>query len=500
VKPRLRFGFWAAGLALAPGCGIIHKVDRAPAPPVAVPSAFKEQGAGPSAGAAAPRGQERWWRAFGDPGLDKVMDDVLAHNLGLKQAFARLEQAEAVRDAGRAGYLPSLNAEASVGRSRSVFNFGSASPTGGAFSVEQTQYNLSLAASYEVDLWGRVHSMARASELDFLATGEDVAAATMTLSAQVAEVWFQLAEQRASERLLSDQVARNETQLELMELRFGEGLASAVDVLQQRQALAGAKTLLPPVKAARRVLEHQLAVLLGRAPADVDEGALGATLAPLPPLPEVGLPGELVQQRPDVQAARLRVAAADYRVGAALAERFPAIRLTASTGFRAFDLVDLFDNWLWNLVAGLTAPLLDQVRLSANQRAAEARLKDQVAGYGQVVLTAFQEVEDALVRETHQEAMIKELNLQLEAARATYEEAYSRYVNGLSEYLPVLTALRDVQALERAEIQARRQLLSYRVQLCRALGGAWMAALVDESRGTKGSATPVSARGTEVSP
>lgn len=479
-----RWAVAALAPALAAGCGIIHKVERDPSPPVSMPEQFREAGAAksePEAGAA------QWWRVFQDPALDKVMEDALAHNLTLKQAFARLEQAQAVRDAGRAGYLPSVNVEASVGRSRSVFNFGSASPTGGAFSVEQTQYNLSLAASYEVDLWGRVHSLASAADLDYLATGQDVAAATMSLSAQVAEVWFQLAEQRETERLLVDQVARNQTQLELMELRFGEGLASAVDVLQQRQALAGSKTQLPPVQAARRVLEHQLAVLLGLPPSAVKEDALQAGLAQLPPLPGLGLPAELVTRRPDVQAARIRVAAADYRVGAALAERFPTIRLTASTGFRAFDLADLFDNWLWNLVAGLTAPLLDQVRLSANQRAAEARMKDQVAGYGQVVLTAFQEVEDALVREARHQDMILELNAQLEAARATYEEAYSRYVNGLSEYLPVLTALRDVQTLERAEIQARRQLLSYRVQLCRALGGTWMSELVDAA--ARGEAT-----------
>ena len=486
------------GLALASGCGLIHSVERDPAPPVTVPARFAEASATSSTVAAG-----RWWQAFQDPALDAVVDEALARNLGLRQAYARLDQARAVRDASRAGYLPSVNLEASVGRSRSVFNFGSASPTGGAFSVEQTQYNVSLAAAYEVDLWGRVHSMASAAELDFQATSEDVAAATMTLSAQVAEVWFQLAEQRESERLLLDQVARNQTQLELMELRFGQGLANAVDVLQQRQALAGSRTQLPPVQAARRVLEHQLAVLLGQPPSAADVAPSGARALPSPPpLPEVGLPADLVKRRPDVQAARVRVAAADFRVGAALAERFPAIRLTASTGFRAFDLADLFDNWLWNLVAGLTAPLLDQVRLAANQRLAEARLRDQVAGYGQVVLTAFQEVEDALVREARQQELIRELTLQLQVAQATYEEAYSRYVNGLSEYLPVLTALRDQQTLERAEIQARRQLLSFRVQLCRALGGAWMTELQTEGPGGPKVSTRAQdgARGTEISP
>lgn len=441
------------------GCGLIHKVERAPAPPVTLPEAYSVKAQGQDSHA-------QWWASFESPPLQEVITQALDGNLGLVQAFSRLDQAKAMLQGADAGYWPTVSADVSVSGSRNFFN-----PNVPAFTG--AQYNASIAATYEVDLWGRVHSLANAADLDFMATRLDVDSAVMSLTAQVAETWFRLIEQATTERLLMEQVKRNETQLELMELRFGQGLANAVDVFQQRQALAASKTQLPPVRSAKEVLQHALALLLGRSPGS-GLPEFSAELPTLPALPAIGLPADLVSQRPDVQSARLRVASADYRVGAALAARFPTLRLSASVGLRAFDLADILDNWLWNLVAGIAGPIFDGGRLAASQRLAEAQLKDQVAGYGQVVLSAFSEVEDALTREARHAQFIEELGLQLEAARRTEEEAYTRYVNGLSEYLPVLTALREVQALERAQIAAQSQQLLYRIQLCRALGGTWM--------------------------
>lgn len=444
---------------LATGCGVIHKANRAPEPPVTLPEAF-------SVGSQTSVAQTPWWSTFEASQLDELIRLALEGNLGLVQAFSRLDQAKAMLQGADAGYWPSITGEVSVSGSRNFFN-----PNVPAFTG--AQYNASIAATYEVDLWGRVHSLSNAAELDYAATREDVDAAVMSLTAQVAETWFRLIEQNETEKLLLEQVKRNETQLELVELRFGQGLANAVDVFQQRQVLAASKTLLPPVRSTKEILQHTLALLIGRAPGSAVPIA-PAGLPALPELPAVGLSADLLAQRPDVRSARLRVASADYRVGAALAARFPTLRLTASVGLRAFDLADILDNWLWNLVAGIAGPIFDGGRLAASQRLSEAQLRDQVAGYGQVVLNAFTEVEDALTREARHKEFIEELALQLEAARRTEHEAYARYVDGLADYLPVLTAMREVQGLERAQIAAQSQLLSFRIQLCRALGGTWM--------------------------
>ncbi len=449
----------AVAVVMAPGCTVLHNAEREPAPAVPLPQSFSIE-------AAAQNAEARWWMSFEAPELDEAIDLALQGNLGLAQAFTRLDQAKAALDGAAGGYWPTVTAEASTSRARLFFN-----PMVPALT--SAQHNASIAATYEVDLWGRVHSLKNAAELDYVATNYDVQAAVMSLTAQVAQTWFQLQDKIASEALLLEQVKRNETQLELMELRFGQGLANAVDVFQQRQALAASKTQLPPVRGAKIGLRNSLSVLLGRMPGS-GLPKMSAEIPALSALPALGVPADLVSQRPDVKSAQVRVAAADYRVGAALADRFPTLRLTASAGLRAFDIADLFDDWLWNLVGGIAGPIFDGGRLAANQRLAQAKLQDRVAGYAQVVLSAFSEVEDALAGEAHQTLYIEALAAQLDVARMTEQEAYVRYVNGLSEYLPVLTALREVQALERVQIGAHTQLLTYRIQLCRALGGSWM--------------------------
>lgn len=463
-----------AGLASA-SCGVIHQVRQDPPSPVAVPEQFSEAvGKSEPSSPSAP-----WWKSFADPELDQLVDTAFGENLDLRAAYARLSAAEANARVAWTGYIPSVNASANVSNSRSVFNFGGGDgmgAPGGAFGVAQSQVNLQAALSYEVDLWGRVWGQARAGEADLEASRGDLATMYITVSASVVDTWLQLVEQRATLALLEGQRDVNSTYLELTELRFRQGLASSLDVFQQRQQSAAIQAQIPPAKAQLAILKNQLSVLLGRAPGELDSKR--AELPQLPPLPEVGIPAALLQNRPDVQAARLRVVAADHRVGSAIANRFPKLTLSASGGLRGFDVATgLFDNWLYNLVAGLVAPLTDQVRLEAEERRARAQLEERVAVYGQTVLVALREVEDALVREARQVELLTELSAQVEVAEATLGEARRRYQNGLSAYLPVLDALEALQSAEQRRLVAERQRLSIRVQLCRALGGSWMTQL-----------------------
>jgi NodT family efflux transporter outer membrane factor (OMF) lipoprotein len=430
--------------------------------------AAEREGDGPGA-------EDRWWKSFEDAELDRLVASAFSENLDLRAAYARLAAASAASRVAWAGYVPQVSASGDVQNSRSVFNFGEGGPTGagGAFDVEQSQVNLQAALSYEVDLWGRVWGQARAGDADLAASESDLATMYITVSANVADTWLQVIEQRATLDLLARQLEVNRTYLELTELRFRQGLASSLDVFQQRQQMQAIEAQIPPARAQLAVLENQLAVLLGKPPGAVEVER--RELPEVPPLPEVGLPAELLQNRPDVQAARLRVVAADHRVGAAIANRFPRLTLSASGGFRGFDVAEgLFDNWLYNLVAGLTQPLTDQVRLAAEEARARAQLEEQVASYGRTVLTALREVEDVLARDARQAELVEEIQTQVEIARSTLEEARRRYRNGLSEYLPVLDALEALQSAEQELLAAERQRLSFRVQLCRALGGSWM--------------------------
>ena len=451
--------FASALLSLA-GCAV-HRATPDPAPPVTLPEAWRVEA--PGQGVAS-----EWWRAFADPELDALVARALAGNLDLRAAWARLEQAQALWRASGAGWWPQVRADIGGSRARSVANMGPL----GTKTVSGNQYSLSAAARYEVDLFGKVRSGRDAAAQDLRATRGDAEALAMSLVAQVAEAWFVLVELSSQRALLLEQVARDETQLELVDLRFQNGLATALGVYQQRQKLAGTRARLPEVEAGIRIARQRLALLTGSSDAAAIPIPQGGLPAP-PTLPAAGVPMDLLEQRPDVRAAQARVEAADHRIAVAVAERLPSLALDVSTGFRAASLAALFESWVYSILGGITAPLVDGGYRRAQVDRARAALEERVAAYGKVVLTALFEVEEALVRAHHQERYMARLAVQREAARVTLREARSRYLSGLSEYLPVLEALSALHALERAELAASRQLLSYRIQLARALGGAW---------------------------
>ena len=196
-------------------------------------------------------------------------------------------------------------------------------------------------------------------------------------------------------------------------------------------------------------------------------------LPQLPPLPDAGLPADLLLQRPDIQAALARLEAADFKVAAARADRLPALKLSASGTYKAEQIKEILDNWYLNLAANLIAPLIDGGRRAAEVERTKAVVKERLAAYREVVLTAIREVEEALVREKKQQEYIAGLQRQITFANRAVAEAKERYLKGQADYLRVLTATLSVQGLERNLISAKRDMLVLRVSLYRALGGTW---------------------------
>ncbi len=456
----------AAGLPLAAGTSCAWRAARTAPPPLDPPGRYASAR---GTGAAAP---ERWWTAFGDDALDTLVDDALGANFDLRRAWARLDQARAAARTAGADRAPSLNLEGSARRTETV---AAAGPEAGTVQAAE-QYALGLAASYELDLWGRVASGARAAVLESDASEADLHTAALTVAAELAQAWFELREQQAQIDLFAAQRETSRTYGELTEYRFGRGLASALDVLQQRQQTASLEALVEPVRGRRRVLEHRVAFLAGRAPGTALPSPAGRLPDP-PPLPAPGLPADLLLQRPDVRAAQARLRAADERVASAVAARLPSLRLTAGGGYQSPRLSTLFDPWLWNLAASLVGPLVDGGRRSAEADRARGAREERLADYGQALLRAIREVEDAWALEEQQAAYLARLERQTGLAEETLGQARSRYGQGLTDYLPVLTALERLQALQRTLVSARRQRLAYRVQLYRALGGTWPASL-----------------------
>ena len=403
----------------------------------------------------------RWWETLESPELTALINESLTNSPSIQQAWARLRQADAQAAKVGAARSPQLGYDASA---RGTWVEGASQP------VEN--YGVGLPASYEVDLWGRVKSQTEAASLDAQASRETLNAAAITLSSRVATTWMSIIAQRLQLGVIELQLESNKTSLDLIERRFRKALSTSLDVYQQRQTVAGTESLIPQRELVVELQNNELAALLGRV--DLDSVRVDQERLPtLGPLPAIGLPADVLANRPDVRAAGLRLQSADWQVSAAKADRLPALRLTGSLDYNSGDLSDLFDNWSANLAASLTGPIFDGGRRKAEVERQKAIADERIAAYRETVINAIKEVEDALVSEQKQRAYIEKLEIRMTAARRSYEESVNRYRNGLVEYTTVLRELNIQQGLERERVVAQFDLLRYRIDLYRALGGNW---------------------------
>ncbi len=460
----------AAGLALLTGCS----AEPAPVDTRAeLPDSFSASG-----DAARP---DAWWQAFDDPDLTALIQRALRDRPNLRETWARLAQAQATAGRTAAERWPSLSGDAEAtrqqtGELRDDGENGGRPAAGGAGGPSLTgenvseDYSLGLSASYELDLWGRVDARADAARLDAKATRQQLEAAALSLTGEVADSWYRLLAQRARLDLLKRQLETNRTVERVVEVRVLQGQAGLADLLRQRELIQQTQEQIATAQGEVQLLENELSVLLGRAPRTGDLPDR-RSLPEGPALPRTGVPADLIARRPDVQEALLRVNAADKRVAAAIAERFPRIDLTGSLTTAAAAPADLFTSWTSNLAAQLSVPLLDAGQRKAEVDRTQAVVAERLAQFEKTALTALKEVEDALTRIDQQARRVDRLNRQVQLARQAVQRLRSRYVNANVDFLDVLDALTRVQDLERQLIDARRQRLAARVALARALAG-----------------------------
>ncbi len=466
---------WAGPLLsiLFTGCAVHKPQEIAPAP-TPLPSTWIEQ-TEPTAEVPL---LGKWWQAFGDPRLNSLMERAFASNFELDQAFARLEQAAAVLGATRAGQQPFLNGQAESRRESSPGFLGD--NTG-------TSYRLSLGAGYEVDIWRKLMNRTQAARWDLEASREEIHSLYLTLSARVADLYFLAEEQRAQLALADRNINAFSDTLERVEGRYREGLVPALDVYQSRQNLATARARRPEFSNRLAQAEHALSVLQGRYPGRSAEDMV----AELPAVSEqfpAGIPSEFLARRPDIQASFLRLKASDARIAVAIADRFPSFNLLGNYGHQntAFSTGAIVGTF-WSIAVDLAQPILDGGRRTAEVERTRAVFSENMARYHQAVLTAFQEVEDALAANRTTEERIARLEERVNASRDALRLALDRYLQGLSEYLPVLTAQGLQFEAESQLLSARRQLFADRISLARALGGNWMADEMELRLARKGS-------------
>ncbi len=417
-----------------------------------------------------------WWFAFNDSTLNHLMTEAFASNLTIEQAAARLDQYRALSDVARATYFPSVSAQGNIQEGERAM---SGLPSG--FKPTLPRYDASANASYEVDLWGKLSARRGAAYADFLASENDLLATVLSMSSQLANSYFQAIEFRAQLELLEQTIQSYESYLELVRKRYSLGVAPSLDVYQAQIALAQARGQKILYEANVASAEHGLSVLLGRYP-ETNKIELSQILPDSLAEIQPGLPSELLERRPDIRASFQRLRAADRRWAEAVANRFPSITLTSSAGANSNDLADIVnpEHIAWNIIGGITLPIFEGGKRKAEADRNAAVFRERAAAYKDVLLNAFREVEDALVRGVTQKQYVHELQAQELAAGNSLRLATDRYMQGVSDYLPVLQAQTNYYTARRSLITARRELASTRVNLVTALGGGWSEDIVEK--------------------
>jgi NodT family efflux transporter outer membrane factor (OMF) lipoprotein len=403
-----------------------------------------------------------WWDVFGDDELQRLQTQLLAANQSVAAAEARYRQARAAAQAARAAYFPDVSLNASSLRSHN-----------GNLSSASAQKNLSLDASWELDVWGRIRREVEAGEASAQASAGDFAAALLSAQAELAQNYFLLRIADAQQALLDRTVTDYEKSLQLTRNQYAVGVAGRAEVAQAETQLKAAQAQAVDNGIDRAQLEHAIAILLGKAPVEVALAPVELNIA-LPQIP-LTMPSTLLERRPDVAAAERRVVAANAQVGVARAAFFPVVGISASGGYRS----DSFSNWFtapnrfWSIGPTLSLPLFDAGLRSAQSRQAVAAYDETVANYRQTVLTSLQEVEDNLVALAR---LAQEVQYQQDAVRAAREALQlvnNQYKAGTVGYLNVITAETAAYTNERTLLQAQGRQFTASVLLIKALGGGW---------------------------
>ena len=458
-----------------------------PDPPEQV-SEFEDDLTGDRQTAAA---QVTWWKAFDDPALNRIAEAALGSNFDLEEAVARVDQARARARMARSARLPAMQAAVgpnetrvptSAGLGAQLEELGLGPDVFGAFGfalpdrLELTTYSAAAEFAYEADFWLRARNSARATGAESLAAEADLHTARIRVLADTIGTYFEVVDLR-QQRSLARQIVELLKEWEwLMETRYDGGLTDARDVYAAQRRLGDAEAELPRIEALLANAEARLWVLVGGYREELagmlpDVLTTADSLGPAP----TGIPADLLVQRPDVRAARQRVEAARYAVGARRAELLPALSLSGSIGLQSSESDDWFDpdQWFRNLSANLLAPVLQRGRLRGNVELAEARLDEAVAAFGRSVLTAVHEVESAIAGLEASRRRVDILVSLQEAAQAEADLRQDRYASGLDDYGVFLGASQMLLSAKSARAAGERELGYARLALHRAAGGAW---------------------------
>lgn len=428
---------------------------------------------------AKPPQTDEWWSAFQDPELNSLIERAVDRNLDLKIAAERVQEARAARGVVKSSFYPSVQADASASRlrERAFVNTGSsAAPRISSLPLETNAFQGEVSASWELDVFGRIRRATQGASADVAAAEENRRDVLVILLGDVGRVYTQLRGFQRRLEIANKNIKTQQETLDLTAARAKAGLATQLDVSRAAAQLESTKAVVPTLLSGIDVSIHRLSVLLGEEP-----GALRGELekaAPIPPAgPDVavGLPSDLLKRRPDIRRSEAQLAAATARIGEAKADLFPRFVLTGSAGRQATQLHDLtlgVGNF-YGVGPGISLPLFTGGRIRSNIAVQTSRQRAALISYQSTILNSLEEVQNALVNYAQEQERRDRLNEAVQQSQLAVDLAAEQYKAGLTDFLSVLDAQRELFANEDQLVQSQTNVTTNLVALYRALGGGW---------------------------
>jgi NodT family efflux transporter outer membrane factor (OMF) lipoprotein len=463
----------ALALTLLAGCTVGPDYKRPTAP---VPKVYKEAAGWKEAAPEDAVNRGQWWRIYHDRELEALEPQIDISNQNLKAAEAAYRQARTIVAAAEAQFFPTLSVNSSATRSGS----GPGSNTGrlagfsrGGFA--QNLFAVSADASWAPDLWGKIRRTVESNVAAAQASAADIASARLSAQSDLATDYLELRIEDALKRLLDTTAAAYADALRITKNQFNAGTATGSDVAQAEAQLQTTQAQAVSVGVLRSQLEHAIAILIGKPPADFSI-SVAANIPPIPVIP-AGVPSALLERRPDIAAAERQMAAANAQIGVAVAAYYPNVTLSGDYGLQSTMLASLFEasSNVWSFGTNLAETVLDFGARAAAVAEAKAAYRQDVASYRQTVLAAFQQVEDQLaalrILAEQQEVQDRAVKSAEEAERLILNE----YKAGTVAYTSVIVAQTAALADEETALTIRQNRLVASVALIEALGGGWTA-------------------------
>lgn len=405
----------------------------------------------------------KWWLKYNDEGLSTIIEEVLKNNTDIDQAYQRFVQASAYAKGKSTDLFPQFDINGNAKSEDSEDNNSSLNT-----------YSLSLAASYEIDLWGKISAAKKAANFSRQATVFDLKTIYISISAQAAELYFRAAEKQEDLILCREKVKLNQENLQIANLNYQEGLSDASSVYFAKQNLAAAQAEIILQKAVYEKLFHALSILQGKYPEMPENYSIPELCEFREEFPK-GIPSDLLKNRPDIQKALAGLRAADYEIGIAIAKRFPSLSLGANIGYAGSDMTGSMVRGTFTSIAGnLIMPVLDWGKRKAEVKRVKSKFNESLFAFKKAVLNGFMEAEDAISDYNAAADSLEKIKMLERYSNANYKQMDNKYLYGLTKYTSVITSKTQYIDTKKRLNQAKLEIILKNISLVRAMGGSWM--------------------------